>query len=262
MNNHSNPLLSLKGLTANIGSRCVLSNIDLQINQGEAVALIGASGAGKSTLLRVLMGFRRPILPVSGILNIAGDEINFSKPDERTQHKRYFSYVAQNPKYGLDPLKKLAWQWHQAQRCAQNNTHSVREADAILRTFSLKEFADDYPHHWSLGMQQRLLLAFALLSKPQLLILDEPTSALDSLVSAQVITEIMSYAKINNISVLMVTHDLAIAASFSQHLVILDEGRIVEAGASQTLLNAPQSKYAQSLITQRFWHRNTANVNG
>lgn len=257
----ASPWLSLTGLTAHIGTECILNNIDLQIAQGESVALVGGSGAGKSTLLRCLMGFRHPVIPVSGQLRVADEYIDYAKAKAVFPQTRYFSYVPQNPKYGLDPLRKLAWQWKQALRCAQNSTRSAAETQAILSAFSLKDFAADYPHQWSLGMQQRLLLAFALLSKPQLLILDEPTSALDVLVGAQVITEVMTYAKANNISVLMVTHDLAMAANFSQQIVILEQGIVVEAGPSKTLIETPQSQYAQHLMAQRFWQRESIHAN-
>lgn len=103
-------------------------------------------------------------------------------------------------------------------------------------------------------MQQRLLLAMALMSDPKLLILDEPTSALDPLIAAQVLQEVQCIAAEQGIAVVMVTHDLALAARYATKIVIMHHGRIVEAGASGDVLTMPRTNYARELAAHRYWH--------
>lgn len=104
-------------------------------------------------------------------------------------------------------------------------------------------------------MQQRLLLAMALREAPKLLILDEPTSALDALIAAQVLTEVERLARDRGIAVLMVTHDLALAARFADHLAIMDRGRIIETGRAADVLGAPKHAFACDLVAHRQWQR-------
>lgn len=102
-------------------------------------------------------------------------------------------------------------------------------------------------------MQQRYLLAMALMENPQLIILDEPTSALDAVIAAQVLQEVQRLAKVQGITVMMVTHDLALAARFARTLAIMDQGRMVEQGATQTVLSNPQHDYTRELVAHRCW---------
>lgn len=103
-------------------------------------------------------------------------------------------------------------------------------------------------------MQQRLLLAMALMDNPSLLILDEPTSALDPIIAAQVLKEVQRVSKAKNIAVIMVTHDLSLAARYAQKITIMDQGRIVEAGPSAAVLSQPKTDYARELVAHRHWH--------
>ena len=102
-------------------------------------------------------------------------------------------------------------------------------------------------------MQQRLLIAFALLSHPDLLVLDEPTSALDPLVAAKTITKIMAHAKDKNIAVLIVTHDLALAARFADRVAVMSDGQVQEFGSTDVILNQPASDYGKLLVANSHW---------
>ena len=121
-------------------------------------------------------------------------------------------YVPQNPDHGFDPLKRLKWQWRQAARVVTGKAEFSEAHERLLSELGLKPIGNRFPHEWSRGMQQRLLLAMVLMGKPQLLILDEPTSALDPLIAAQVLRAVMKYAQVHGVAVLIVTHDLALAA--------------------------------------------------
>ncbi len=252
MQNDANTLLSLESLSADIGRQAILSDVNLTIQHGECLAVVGGSGAGKSTLLRCLMGLTRPAKPTAGRLMFNGQILELATVKKRVKLKG-MGYVPQNPDHGFDPLKRLKWQWRQAARVVTGTAEFSEAHERLLSELGLKPFGNRFPHEWSRGMQQRLLLAMVLMGKPQLLILDEPTSALDPLIAAQVLRAVMKYAQAHGVAVLIVTHDLALAARYADRTAIMNAGRIVEFGETATLLTQPQSDYGQLLAANRDW---------
>ena len=252
MQNDANTLLSLESLSADIGRQAILSDVNLTIQHGECLAVVGGSGAGKSTLLRCLMGLTRPAKPTAGRLMFNGQILELATVKKRVKLKG-MGYVPQNPDHGFDPLKRLKWQWRQAARVVTGKAEFSEAHERLLSELGLKPFGNRFPHEWSRGMQQRLLLAMVLMGKPQLLILDEPTSALDPLIAAQVLRAVMKYAQAHGVAVLIVTHDLALAARYADRTAIMNAGRIVEFGETATLLTQPQSDYGQLLAANRDW---------
>ncbi|WP_305986823.1 dipeptide/oligopeptide/nickel ABC transporter ATP-binding protein [Roseibium sp. MMSF_3544] len=252
MPNDRNLLLKLENLSARIGRQVVLSNVSLSIKTGECVAVVGGSGAGKSTLLRCLMGLTRPASPFEGRLVFNGKETHFPLLQNARKPER-IAYVPQNPDQGFDPLKRLAWQWRQASRIITGASDFTDRQKQLLEQLGLKPFGRSFPHEWSRGMQQRLLVAMALIGEPRLLILDEPTSALDPLIAAQVLRAVKAYAELHDIAVLIVTHDLSLAARNAHSTAIMNSGRVVEFGETATLLSSPQSDYGRLLVKHRDW---------
>ena len=254
MSTDAAPLLELQNLSARIGRQVVLDKVSLTLDPGECVAVVGGSGAGKSTLLRCVMGLTRPAKPFEGKLDFGGSKVDFA---DRIKPRRLqgMAYVPQNPDFGFDPLKRLRWQWRQAERQIQSGGITPTDKDTLLKALGLTDFGSCYPHQWSRGMQQRLLLAMALLGAPRLLILDEPTSALDPLIAAQVLRLVMDHAARHNIALLMVTHDLALASRYARRTAIMAEGRVVEFGPTGQLLNAPASEFGKLLVSHRSWRR-------
>lgn len=249
------PLLNIHQLSARIGRQQVLSNISFNVLEKECVAIVGGSGAGKSCLLRCVMGLYKPAIPCAGSLQFEQqfDDFNYSILKDKVRAK--MAFVPQNPQAGLDPLKSLKSQWQQALRCSDkaNATISFSEQQRLLESLGLPWFDKAYPHQWSQGMQQRLLIAFALITKPKLLILDEPTSALDPLIAAKAMTFIKAFTKLHSIAILIVTHDLALAARFAQRVAIMSHGEMLEFGGAQQILSAPQSDYGKLLVANRNW---------
>jgi len=247
----SKPLLVVEGLSASIGRKPVLQNIHLALNYGECVALVGGSGAGKSCLLRNIMGLHKPARPTQGVIEFDGQRFKLAGASHNSQLRSGMAYVPQNPQAGLDPLMRLENQWQQAIRYSRGRGGESQQA--LLAELGLKGLAASFPHQWSQGMQQRLLIAFALLRKPKLLVLDEPTSALDPLVAARAITTIMHYAKQHNIAVLMVSHDLALASRFAERIAILNRGTLEAFCRADQLHSAPPSDYAKLLVDNHSW---------
>lgn len=238
------PLLSLTALSARIGGQGVLHDVSLSMPANTCLGLVGGSGAGKSTLLRAIMGLRRPARPVAGVMEFEGRCFDLAAGGARP---RGIAYVPQSPAHGLDPLRRIRWQWDQLVR------RKTRHNPALFDALGLPDPARRFPHEWSHGMQQRLLLAMALMEEPRLLILDEPTSALDALIAAQVLMETTRLAQAKGIAVLMVTHDLALAGRFCDNICILRNGRVVEQGTAPQILDTPQHPYAQELVAHRGW---------
>lgn len=248
------PLLKIDALSAAIGGQEVLRDVSLEIARGEWLAVVGGSGAGKSTLLRAILGLKRPARPTAGSLTFDGQSSALACG--RTAPMQGIAYVPQSPAHGYDPLRRLRWQWAQLARRHRAKVGQVEAEQAqILAGLGLPDLGDSYPHQWSRGMQQRLLLAMALMDAPQLLILDEPTSALDPLIAAQVLQETRRIASARNIALLIVTHDLALAGRFAERIAIMQEGQIVEVGPAADLLADPQHPYSRELVAHRCWER-------
>lgn len=245
-------LLRLENLSARVGRQVLLNDVSLNVACGECVAVVGGSGAGKSTLLRCLMGLTRPARPFEGRLTFNGQTIDFAGSG-KTKRPAGIGYVPQNPDHGFDPLKRLAWQWGQAARVVTGRTGISGAQAQLLQELGLKPFEKHFPHEWSRGMQQRLLLAMALMGDPKLLVLDEPTSALDPLIAAQVLRAVMRHAGKRDIAVLIVTHDLSLAARYANSAVIMNAGRVAESGETARLLKEPQSDYGRLLVKHRDW---------
>ncbi len=250
MSNNSAPLLKIEGLSASIGGQAVLRCVDLELASADWLAVVGGSGAGKSTLLRAIMGLTRPARPTAGQIAFDGQKHAFAGGKSAING---IAFVPQSPAHGFDPLRRLRWQWDQVRRHKQACAATDRQD--ILSSLGLPDLDESYPHQWSRGMQQRLLLAMALMDAPKLLILDEPTSALDPLIAAQVLQETRKLAKERNIAVMMVTHDLSLAARFASSIAIMHRGEIVEAGPAGQLLSTPEHPYSQELVLHRRWQR-------
>lgn len=242
-------LLTIDALSAAIGRQGVLHDINLELHHGDWLAVVGGSGAGKSTLLRLIMGLRKPARPSAGHITFDGQHWNCTA--HFVSHRKGIALVPQSPAHGFDPLRRLNWQWRQVAK--RKSRLSVAEQEAVISSLGLPPTDESYPHQWSRGMQQRLLLAMALIEQPKLLILDEPTSALDPLIAAQVLEEVRQISKAQGISVLMVTHDLGMAAQFASHIAVMAEGHLVETGPTEALLSQPQAAYTKDLVAHRHW---------
>lgn len=253
MPSEASPLLSVSNLSARIGGQVVLHDISFRLAQRDWLAVVGGSGTGKSTLLRAIMGLRRPARPTQGHLNFDGRGHDLTQ--RGAQRPSGIALVPQSPAHGLDPLRRLHWQWLQLARLKTGQATMTGAHRALFSALGLPGPGQSWPHEWSRGMQQRLLLAMALMEQPKLLVLDEPTSALDPLIAAQVLGEVQAVAREQGIAVMMVTHDLGLAARFSNQLAIMEAGRLVEAGPTAGLLDAPQHPATRDLVAHRHWLR-------
>ena len=220
--------LVVKGLSAIRAGRTILHPTDITLPAGSRIGIVGASGSGKSTLCHALI-------------------------DRLRSEKVAVAHVPQSPDEALDPLRRLAFHWAQAERALG------MAPDPALRSRLLQALGIDQadldirPWGWSRGMQQRFVIAMALLPRPAVLILDEPTSALDPIIAAATLDLIDRHLDGEQTSLVIVTHDLGLAAARADRLLVMEAGRVVEEAATAHLLLRQQSATARALVAHRVW---------
>nr|WP_198664431.1 ABC transporter ATP-binding protein [Jiangella endophytica] len=244
------PLLRVSGLAVRYRSRSgdvdALHSAGIEIAPGQTVAVVGESGSGKSTLAHAVLG----LLPDAA--RIVAGRIDFDGMDLTRLHERAFTtlrgreiaLVPQDPGTGLNPVQRIGDQVAEVLRL-----HDLAGArDAAVRTVGLLEEAGvpepalrarQYPHELSGGLRQRALIAMALAGRPRLVVADEPTSALDVTVQQHVLDRLETLTRASGTAVLLITHDLAVAADRADHIVVLSGGRVVEAHDRGEVLCAP-----------------------
>ncbi len=223
-----------------IGAVAALSGVSFEIAQGETLAVVGGSGCGKSTLAKVIAGF---LQADSGELLWEGQPLTSFT---RLERARKIQMIFQDPYASLNPKLSIGTQLSEALR----SVASPVRAEALLDAVGLPADAlSHYPFQFSGGQRQRVAIARALAMQPQLLIADEPLSALDVTTQAQVLALFGQLKTDRHLTFLFITHDLAVAQSFSDHIVVLEDGQIVESGPTRQVLQKPQAPYTQKLLS-------------
>jgi peptide/nickel transport system ATP-binding protein len=242
------PLLSVAGLEVRFGDDPAVCGVDLEVHAGQTVAIVGESGSGKSTTAAAILG----LLPPGG--RITAGRIEFDGVDLTAANRRQLrairgsgiGYVPQDPMTNLNPVWRIGFQVQEALRANGIDRQAVQLlADAGLPEPDLR--ARQYPHQLSGGMCQRALIAIGLAGRPQLLIADEPTSALDVTVQRRVLDHLQQLAGELGTAVLLITHDLALAAERAERLIVMNQGQVVETGAAEVILHDPQHPYTRRL---------------
>ena len=251
------PLLRISGLEVSYGreARPVVHGVDLSVRRGHRVAIVGESGSGKSTTAAAAIG----LLPGTG--RVTGGTIEFDGEDvsnagERRLRRlrgRQIGLVPQDPMSNLNPVARVGRQI--AETLVTHGLargRAARERAVELMTEAgipdAARRARQYPHEFSGGMRQRVLIAIALACEPQLLIADEPTSALDVTVQRQILDHLERLTAARGTSMLLITHDLGLAAERADDVVVMWQGRVVETGPAAQILRTPQHEYTQRLV--------------
>ena len=253
------PILDAAGLRVayrdRSGLRTVVHDIDFEVRAGEVVALVGESGSGKSSTAQALIG----LLPEGGLLQQGTVRLNGENiagwPQRRLDGIRgsVISLVPQDPGNSLNPVRTIGEQVAEILTVHGRASGAAARAKAVelLKRVGLSQpelRAKQYPHELSGGMRQRVLIAIAIALKPSLIIADEPTSALDVTVQRHILDLIDDLRREYGTAVLLVTHDLGIAADRSDRLIVLQHGRIQEQGRTADILRNPQSSYTRRLL--------------
>jgi peptide/nickel transport system ATP-binding protein len=253
------PLLEVRNLAVTFrtthGEVHAVEDASFSLKRGSALAIVGESGSGKSTTAMACIG----LLPGNGrvtsgsILFEGQDLATLPEAKMRAIRGRAIGLVPQDPMSNLNPVTKIGTQVAETllvhgMATKKNVKQRVIEVLTAAGLPDAGERAKQYPHEFSGGMRQRALIAIGLACQPRLLIADEPTSALDVTVQRTILDQIESMTEQLGTSVLLITHDLGLAAERASQLVVMHRGRVVETGPAEQLLNDPQHPYTQSLV--------------
>jgi peptide/nickel transport system ATP-binding protein len=252
------PVLSLRGLTVQfktqLGLVQAVRGIDLDVQPGEAVGIVGESGSGKSVSFLATMGLLPKSAQISGSAKVAGIELVGASRDvlDGVRGKR-IAMIFQDPLSALNPVHRVGDQIVEMIESHQ----SVTKRDAERRAVELldrvgipqpDQRARQYPHEFSGGMRQRVMIAMAIANDPEVLIADEPTTALDVTVQAQILDAISNIRETMRTAVVMITHDLGVVARVADKVQVMYAGRVVERTDVRSLFADPTHPYTEGLL--------------
>ncbi|WP_229712856.1 dipeptide ABC transporter ATP-binding protein [Streptomyces fuscichromogenes] len=253
------PLLEIRGLSVSYRTRGgvvkAVRGVDLDVWPGQVTAVVGGSGSGKSTTAHAVIR----LLAANGTIDAGTvrfgrhDLAALSEAELRTVRGARIGLVPQDPTVSLNPVKRVGEQVAEVLRIHGLATRrsAAAEAVAVLDRAGLPDAAvraRQYPHELSGGMRQRALIAVAIAARPALIIADEPTSALDVTVQRVILDRLQHLTEESGTAILLVTHDLGVAADRAHRLVVMEQGRVVEAGETRAVLADPQHEYTRRLL--------------
>jgi ABC-type glutathione transport system ATPase component len=224
----------------------VIDDVSLSINSGESVGIVGESGSGKSTIIRILSGL---LTAQKGTVTLDGKDLGiWSKQDPR-ELRRFGQMVFQSPRRSFDPRMRLGRAVSEPIRALERRVPSRDELASWMSRVGLSaELLDRFPHQLSGGQLQRVSLARAMSIGPQVLYADEPTSSLDVSVQAQVLNLLMDLRSDLGLTLVLVSHDLAVVGRLCERIIVMSGGRIVEEGTAVDILTNPQHEYTVGLV--------------
>jgi peptide/nickel transport system ATP-binding protein len=253
------PLLDVADLTVEFSTRRgivrAVEHVDVRIAKGETVGIVGESGSGKSvTSYAVMRILDRAGRIAQGAVHFTGLDVRAASEDEmRNLRGREMSMIFQNPRAALNPIRKVGRQIEDVleQHSQVDSSALTDKAIEILdqvRIARPRERYHAYPFELSGGMCQRVVIALALACRPQLLIADEPTTGLDVTTQKTVMDLIVELTKQRGMSTILITHDLGLAATYCDRVVVMEKGRVVESAPSRAIFTAPSHPYTRKLM--------------
>ena len=251
-------LLNIKNLSVRFGDANavpVVDGLDIEVNEGEVLAIVGESGSGKSVTMMALMG----LIEAPGI--VKADQLQFDGHDmlslKGKQRRKIvgkdLSMVFQDPMTALNPSFTVGYQIEEVlqQHLGLKGKAARERALQLLERVEIPAAAsrlDAYPHQLSGGMSQRVAIAMAIAAEPKLLIADEPTTALDVTIQAQIMELLLDLQREQNMALVLITHDLAVVAETAQRVCVMYAGQAVELGHVPMLFDSPKHPYTEALL--------------
>ena len=256
--NEENKMLSVRELTITVGQggKRIVDRLNFNLAPGDMLALVGESGSGKTMAARSILGLLPAPLVTAAESRIVFDGSDLTRLDQSAMRQvrgARIGMVFQEPMVSLNPSITIGEQMAEGLRLHRNMPRGeIRDRSlAMLERIRISDPGKclaAYPHEFSGGMRQRIMLASVMLLKPRLLIADEPTTALDTLVQRDVLDLMVELTRENGTAVLLISHDLGMVAHYVPNVVVMREGRAVEQGRSLDVLHAPQNEYTQRLV--------------
>ena len=249
------PLLEVDRLSIYFRDQAVVRDLSFSVRQGEVLGLVGESGSGKSltslSILRLLDGAAR----VEGAIRFQGENLLALKPEQMRHYRgRKIAMIFQEPMTALNPVMPVGRQIAEAIETHQPELDRTQVREAVVKAMAAVAIPEpelrvrDYPHQFSGGQRQRLLIAMALVNQPSLLIADEPTTALDVTVQAQILLLLKELQQRNGLGMLFISHDLAVVAQVADRVAVMRKGMLLETGTRDQVFLHPRHAYTRSLL--------------
>lgn len=260
MTNPASPLIDVRDLRVSIrtdeGQLLAVDGVSFTLEEGEVLGVVGESGSGKTVMVQSIMGLNRtdPSVSFSGeVLHKGRDLLKLTEKEMRHVRGAEIAMIFQDPMTSLNPVHRVGTQIGEMLReHTQLSKRKVRERSIELLTRvgipRAEQRIDDYPHQFSGGMRQRVMIATALACNPSLLIADEPTTALDVTIQAQILQLIKDLKTEYRSSVIIISHDLGVIADIADKVAVMYAGRIVETATKRQLFYDPQHPYTWGLL--------------
>jgi peptide/nickel transport system ATP-binding protein len=249
------PLLDVQSLSIAFGKHAAVRDISFHINPSETLGLVGESGSGKSATSLAILRLLTPSAEVSGHIAFAGESLlTLPEASMRRHRGSSIAMIFQEPMTALNPSMRIGaqiaegLQGHHPEISARVIKQRVLDVMHEVGLPDPERRIADYPHQFSGGQRQRILIAMALINRPRLLIADEPTTALDVTVQAQILHLLKELRHTHNLSMLFISHDLAVVSEVADRVAVMQHGQIVEQAPTETLFRHPQHPYTRSLI--------------
>ncbi|AXC48412.1 ABC transporter ATP-binding protein [Paracoccus suum] len=247
------PVLSVQGLTLAAGAQPLVEDLSFDLFPGETLCIAGESGSGKSLTSLALMGLLPPgVKRRAGKISLAGQDVT-ALPERRMRRLRgdSIAMIFQEPMTSLNPVLTIGTQLVEAIRSHDPDADAPAAALAALRAVRLSQpdrRMRQYPHELSGGMRQRVMIAMALALRPQVLIADEPTTALDVTVQREVLDLLRDLQRETGTAIILITHDMGVVAEMADRVIVMQNGRMVEASPVAELFARPSQPYTQALL--------------
>jgi peptide/nickel transport system ATP-binding protein len=248
-------LLEVDRLSIYYRDQAVVRDLTFSVAQGEVLGLVGESGSGKSLTSLSIVRLLDHAARVEGAIRFEGQDLLTLKPEQMRRYRgRKIAMIFQEPMTALNPVMPVGRQIAEAIEAHQPELSRKQVRDAVVEAMTAVAIAEpehrrrDYPHQFSGGQRQRLLIAMALVNHPSLLIADEPTTALDVTVQAQILLLLKDLQQRNGLGMLFISHDLAVVAQVADRVAVMRRGMLLETGTRDQVFLHPRHAYTKSLL--------------
>ena len=242
-------------LKIRFGQQVAVDDVSFHVNVGETLGLVGESGSGKSATSLAILRLLPPGATAAGEIRFKGESLGrLSSEAMRRKRGREIAIIFQEPMTALNPVMSIGAQIAEAVRVHHPEMRRQAVHTRVFQALEEVALADperrfrDFPHQFSGGQRQRILIAMAIVNRPRLLIADEPTTALDVTVQAQILRLLSDLRQRHGLTMLFISHDLAVVSEISDRVVVMRHGRIVEQAAARDLFLAPTDPYTRRLL--------------